>query len=89
MNCCTDPHRHGDDEVEPSRWPEQNDSEYSTSAALEFVPPGFAEASENCYECRRIEDIKKHLAKYGITDYRVWDAKLNDEEAGHDHNYDV
>jgi hypothetical protein len=89
MNCCTDPHRMGDKEVEPSRWPEQKDDEYSTSAALNFVPPKFAEASENCYEYHGKTDIKKHLAKHGITDYRIWDKKLNDEEAGHDHNYDA
>ena len=90
MNRVSDPQKLSKGESadeEPSRWPELDDG----NAALEFVPPGFAEACENCYECRRLGDVKKYLAKYGITDYRVWNPKLvsiDKNGQGHDANYD-
>lgn len=35
------------------------------------------------------EDIKKYLTKHGITDFRVWDVDLVNEETDKDENYSV
>lgn len=81
MNCVSDAQQ----EINPSRWPEKKD--YHSSAALEFVPSKFAESMENSYEYHGKEDVKKYLAKHGISDYRVWKADLVNGDTGEDGNY--
>jgi hypothetical protein len=89
QSCITDPRYVNGKEVEPSRWPKGDNDDYGSYAVLELVPPGFAEAMENAYEYHGKGDIKKHLAKYGITDFRIWNPELYDEKTDRDKNCDV
>jgi hypothetical protein len=51
-------------------WPE-SEEEYSMGPHFEFIPSGFSEAMENCYEFRgTVKDAIKRLKDNGITDVK-------------------
>lgn len=88
MNCVTQDLDENGEEITPSQWPQIKDGDYSTNGAMELVPPEFVESSENQYEYHGKSDVKEYLKKCGITDFRIWDETLKNEETGIDRNYE-
>ncbi len=62
-------------------WPlvgKEGDEDWDRNGAFEFIPPGFAEASENSYEYHgTVEQAVEQLKKYGFVNFQR--SKFDDD----------